>query len=176
MYLKSTIVVALALLLVAGIGVAYAMWSEVLRVNVYVNTGEVDVKWSDWWTNDTEEKTGLDVTKVYISPEEYDDEGDIIKLNVTIDNAYPCYAVEIHLLVDNIGTIPVDLLGYGITGVNTTALDVQLILPEDTQIDPGGASEYVLIIHVLQGADENSTYTFDVTLTFAQWNEVPAPT
>jgi len=66
----------------------------------------------------------------------------------------------------------VKLLSYSITGVDGSALSVSLDVPEDTQIDPGYSSTYILHITVLQGAEENSTYTFEVELVFAQWNEV----
>jgi len=158
------------------------MWSETLRVNVTVSTGEVDVKWSAYYCSDTgpdpqtpdsfsntEEK---DVAQCYVTAEEYDDEGDVIKLNVTIVNAYPGYHAEITGIVDNIGTIPVKLLSHNMTGVDESAISAYLDIPEDTQIEPGDNSTYTLTIDVLQEASENATYTFEVTLVFAQWNEV----
>jgi hypothetical protein len=56
--------------------------------------------------------------------------------------------------------------------VDEKALSVSLSVPEDTLIDSGGSSTYTLHITVLQDAAENSRYTFEVDLTFAQWNEV----
>ncbi len=182
-YTSSKIVGILALtILLASLATAYAMWSETLRINVTINTGEVDVEWSDWKCSDTgpdpqapgfNNSEGKDVASCIVEPELYDDEGDVIKLNVTITNAYPGYQPSIKLLVDNIGTIPVKLLNYTITGVNTTALDVDFTVPSDTQIHPGEDSTYEMTITVLQPAEENATYTFEVTLVFAQWNEVP---
>jgi len=171
---------ALAVVL-ASIGAAAAMWSETLKINVKVNTGEVDVEWSEWNCSDTgadpqaegfDNSEGKDVAQCIVEAEKYDDEGDVIKLNVTITNAYPGYHAVITGIVDNIGTIPVKLYKHEITGVNKTALSVELGIPEDTQIEPGGNSTYTLTIDVLQAATENATYTFEVTLVFAQWNEV----
>lgn len=171
---------ALAVVL-ASVGAAAAMWSETLLINITVHTGEVDVKWSDWYCSDTgpdpqapgfNNTEGKDVAKCYVNPEREDEEGDVIKLNVTLDNTYPGYSVEITAIVDNIGTVPVKLLNHSFTGLEELPLDVELVIPEDTQIDPGLNSTYKLKITVLQEAEENTDYSFDLTLTFAQWNEV----
>ncbi len=182
-YTSSKIIGILALtILLASLATAYAMWSETLRINVTINTGEVDVEWSDWACSDTgpdpqapgfNNSEGKDVASCIVEPELYDDEGDVIKLNVTIVNAYPGYQPEFKFLVDNIGTIPVKLLNYTIIGVNTTALDVEFYPPADTQIHAGEDSTYEMKVTVLQAAEENATYTFEITLVFAQWNEVP---
>jgi len=181
MYKQKTLF-GLALALIAIVlGTALAMWSETLMVNVAVNTGEVKVKFSDWSCSDKgadpqaegfHNTEGKNVASCGITVEKRDDEGNPIKLLVTINNAYPGYSVDVDLVIDNIGTIPVKLLNSNISGVNESALSVSLTVPEDTQIDPGYNSTYTLHITVLQTAAEKSTYTFEVTLTFAQWNEV----
>ncbi|WFO74772.1 hypothetical protein J4526_06765 [Desulfurococcaceae archaeon MEX13E-LK6-19] len=173
-------------IILVGFGAALAMWSETLRINVYINTGEVKVKWSNWSCSDvgidpqapgfnnTEEK---DVAKCIVKPELYDAEGNPIKMNITLDNVYPGYAVNITLIVDNIGTIPVKLLSYSWTNLSAQdeeALNISLIIPNNTQIDPpNGTGVYILEIIVTQQANETATYHFDLELTFAQWNEVP---
>ncbi len=180
-------IITLAVILV-GFGTAMAMWSETLKVNVYVDTGEVKVKWSDWNCSDTgpdpqavnlgfhneEEK---DVATCYVTPEIRDEENNVIKLNITLDNAYPGYAVNITMIVDNIGTVPVKLLDYdwsNVTSVDREALKVRLITPADTQIEPDENGTYILEIIVQQAANETTTYSFDLELVFAQWNEVPS--
>ncbi len=170
-------------LLIASIGAVAAMWSETLKVNVNVNTGEVDVKWSSWSCNDNgadpqipnskfSNDEGKDVARCYVQAEKEDKEGDVIKLNVTITNAYPGYHAVITLVVDNVGTIPVKLYSSSIGKYPTSALSVSLDKPTDTQIHPGGNSTYTLTVDVLQGAGEKQNYSFEVTLVFAQWNEV----
>ncbi len=170
-------------LILLTIGVASAMWMETLRINTYVHTGEVQVAWVDWYCSDEgpdpqvgepfHNEEGKDVAKCIIEPEVYDEEQNIIKLNVTIVNAYPGYAPEITLVVENIGTIPVKLLDYSISEYDENALSVDFIIPEDTQIHPGETLELGIKIVVLQEAEELTTYTFEVEYTFAQWNEVP---
>ncbi len=170
-------------LLIASIGAVAAMWSETLKVNVNVNTGEVDVKWSSWSCNDNgadpqipnstfNNDEGKDVARCYVQAEKEDEEGDVIKLNVTITNAYPGYHAVITLVVDNIGSIPVKLYSSSIGSYPSRALSVSLDKPSDTQIHPNENATYTLTIDVLQGAAENQNYSFEVTLVFAQWNEV----
>ncbi len=173
-------------IILVGFGAALAMWSETLKLNVYVNTGEVKVKWSNWSCSDVgpdpqapgfNNTEGKDVATCIVEPEIYDAEGNPIKMNITLDNVYPGYAVNITLVVDNIGTVPVKLLAYNWTHFDPAdeeALNVTLYIPSDTQIDPpNGTGTYILEIIVTQQANETATYNFDLELTFAQWNEVP---
>lgn len=172
-----TLAVSIALL--ATMGIALAMWSETLLVNVTVYTGEVDVKFSSWSCSDsgpdpqapgfhnTEEKN---VASCDIQVERLDEEGDPIKLLVTLNNTYPGYTVDVTLTIDNIGTIPVKLYQSSISG--SGIISASLIIPEDTQIDPGSSADYILRITIPQEAEENSTYSLEITLVFAQWNEV----
>jgi len=172
---KVAAVFATIALVFVFMGASYAMWSETLRVNVTINTGEVDVKWSDWSCSDTGIDPGKDkdVGSCTVFAEQTDSEGDVIKLGVVLNNTYPCYYCNVTLIVDNIGTVPVKLYNWTIDKANNTPIDVDLVIPSDTQIDPGLNATYMLNIHVLQSAAENATYTFNVTLIFAQWNEVP---
>ncbi len=180
-------IIMLAAILV-GFGTAMAMWSETLKVNVYVDTGEVKVKWSDWSCSDTgadpqyteagfHNEEGKDVAKCYVTPEKKDNDNNVIKLNVTLDNVYPGYAVNITMIVDNIGTIPVKLYSSSWSNLSTIdkeALDIRLIKPSDTQIEPNENGTYILEVIVKQAANETTTYSFDLELEFAQWNEVPS--
>ena len=175
---KTIIPIIMVLAIIAG---AVAMWYDTLKINATIETGEVKVKFSDWMCSDNGSDPqaedfyndeGKDVATCDIDVELEDEEGNAVKLLVTLDNAYPGYSVDVTLIIDNIGTIPVKLLSYDIEGVDEDALSVSLDVPEDTQIDPGYSSTYTLHITVLQDAEENSTYTFEVELVFAQWNEV----
>lgn len=179
--------ITLVSILLIGFGTAMAMWSETLKLNAYVNTGEVKVKWSDWSCSDTgpdpqapgfNNSEGKDVAQCIVTVEEEDSEGNPIKLNVTIVNAYPGYAVNITLIVDNIGTIPVKLLSYSwsnLSSADVEALNITLYMPADTQMHEGENTTYILEIIITQEANETSTYSFDPELTFAQWNEVNGP-
>ena len=179
-------VVLISVVLVA-ISTTIAMWSETLKINTYIHTGEVKVKWSAWECSDTgpdpqapgyNNTEGKNVSRCIVTVEQNDTEGNPIKLNITLDNAYPGYAVNITLIVDNIGTIPVKLYQVNWTDLDandTAALSLRLIQPCSTQIEPGENSTYILEIIVNQAANETATYSFDLELVFAQWNEVNGP-
>lgn len=201
-FAKSVIGIFVALLLLASAGIAYAMWSETLKVNVYVDTGEVDVKWSSWECNDAGIDPGYDkdVGKCYVQPESEDIEGDVIKLNITLDNAYPSYNVTIMGEVDNIGSIPVEPVRFffdsnengeydpgeteivvctdyplDLDGDEKADVDFHMFLLNDsgdgTQIDPNESDMYGFMIHIKQNATELETYEFHIVMQFAQWNE-----
>jgi len=179
--------IALVSILLIGFGAALAMWSETLKLNAYVNTGEVKVEWSDWSCSDIgadpqapgfNNTEGKDVAKCIVTVEKNDAESNPIKLNVTIIKAYPGYAVNITLVVDNIGTIPVKLLSSSwsnLSRADEEALNITLYKPADTQMHEGENTTYILEIIITQEANETSTYSFDLELTFAQWNEVNGP-
>lgn len=181
--------IAILSILLVGFGVAMAMWSETLRINTYISTGIVKVKWSDWSCSDTgadpqapgfNNTEGKDVATCSVEPEIRDEENNTIKLKINITNAYPGYKAVVTLVVDNIGTIPVKLYKVNWTDVgldDLSDLEVTFTGPEDgdTQIEPGENDTYTLTIIVKQEAEEDSSYFFDLELTFAQWNEVTTP-
>ncbi len=174
-------------ILLVGFGAALAMWSETLKINAYIHTGTVKVKWENWSCSDTgpdpqapgtqfNNSENKDVAKCYVTVEKRDAEQNPIKLNVTLIKAYPGYAVNITMVVKNIGTIPVKLLNWSWSNFSTIddkALNITLYKPCDTQMHENETSTYILEIIVTQEANETSTYSFDLELMFAQWNEVP---
>ncbi len=175
---------ALALIL-ASIGAVSAMWYQSIGIDVTIHTGRVAVIWDGWSCNDEgadpqipntsfDNSEGKDVATCSISSLETNDDG-TVTLNVTITNAYPGYFANLSLLVKNVGTIPVKLVNSSIQGADSNALMVDLQTPGSTQIHPDETGQYYLNIGVLQTAQQSSTYSFTVTLMFAQWNEVTGP-
>ncbi|BEP18295.1 hypothetical protein PYJP_16470 [Pyrofollis japonicus] len=175
---------ALIGVMLASIIGAYSMWSETLTVNGTVNTGEVKVAFTGWSCSDTgadpqlpnstfHNEEGKDVANCDISVTQVDDDGNAIVLRVTINNAYPGYTPVIALNITNIGTIPVKL--YNSSVKVDSPIIVELATPDSTQMHPDDTHTYYLTISVPQDAAENSSYSFEVTLTFAQWNEVSTP-
>lgn len=171
--------IVIPLTMLVAIGFALAMWSETLYVNVTVQTGEVKVEFSEWYCSDTgpdpqaegfnnEEGKNVASCDVYVEVEENDY---VTKLAVFLNNTYPGYTVDVTLIVDNIGTIPVKLYDYSLNF--DQPIIAELIIPEDTQIHPGGYATFILRITVPQEAEELTEYFGEITLTFAQWNEVP---
>lgn len=157
---KLAIVFLVPMIILATTGLAYAMWSETLKINVTVKTGEVDVKWSSWDCTDKGIDPGYDkdVGKCSVTSEATDDEGETIKLNVTLSNAYPCYNVTIFGEVDNVGTIPVKpyMIFYDANGdgkFNTSDGDFEISLCRDYGLDLDGDGKADIDIHLYLAVD-----------------------
>jgi len=180
--LNATISLALIGLVILALGTAMAMWYETLLVNTYVETGNVKVAWVDWKCSDTgpdpqaegfSNSEGKNVAQCIVEPEIYDDEGNVVKVNITLVNAYPGYNPVITLTVKNIGSIPVKLYDYTDASGIDDSLRVSITVPEDTQLHPGETHDITINIEVLQDAGESTSYSFELEFTYAQWNEVP---
>ncbi len=178
-------VFGLALLgvMLASVVGAYSMWSETLTISGTVDTGEVKVVIANYTCSDTgadpqvpdagfSNSEGKDVASCEITP--VSEDGSVVGLQVTIDNAYPGYEAAITASIQNVGTIPVKLLSATIDNPNEGIINVTLTHPEDTQMHPGDVHDYTITVDVSQSAEERASYSFEVTLVFAQWNEVPS--
>lgn len=100
-------------------------------------------------------------------------------LIVTLSNAYPSYGNTIWYEIENTGSIPVKVQDLSIDPDNFT-LDVEVEVwftdvHVGLQIDPGEVVQGDLVVHVLQDADEDATYTFTAEIYLVQWNEYEAP-
>jgi len=132
---RTVIGILVALIAVIGSVTAYAMWSETLRINASVSTGEVDFEFlngsliyldgcglspgygydhgNDWNTtyypNSSATQLDKDVACTSAFLVDSDGDGDYDTLNITIHNAYPWYYTHIAFKVHNDGTIPIKL-------------------------------------------------------------------
>ncbi|RLG79951.1 MAG: hypothetical protein DRO13_04935 [Thermoprotei archaeon] len=111
---------------------------------------------------------GKDVAACFMDLLEVDERGNNISLSLLLTNAYPGYSVEAEAVVKNTGTIPVRILGYTIEPPDLP-LEIYLEPPLSPYIDPGKEAVYTLHLSVLQIANENSVYPFNVTLQFEPW-------
>jgi hypothetical protein len=120
---------------------------------------------------------------------------------VEIVNAYPSYECEITLALSNTGSIPFNIAGSNVEGIEEP-LEGSCVFPEDEQVDPGEEGLVECTIHVMQTAAQNvctgttaastlpdsdtpgvfpvvtetctvglGTYTFGLEICVAQWNE-----
>ena len=122
-------------------------------------------------------------------------------VEVVITNGYPCYAVEVTLHAENCGTVPMIAKAVVLTYTDATGTEQSITLtdggcyyidgvtqyeyPDDwghvlqlmwvnntgTQREPGGIWEDSLLIHVLQPANQNDSYSFTITREYIQWDE-----
>jgi hypothetical protein len=193
-----TIFVILVLSLIT-IGVGYGLWSETLVINGTVRTGNLDAEMAVLEVDRTDDETGALLGNGENDNTQFElkDIGqcEAVMINrhtmrVTVSNAYPSFHCFVRYAVDNIGTIPFDIYGpdYFLDGVfvgtgsfiGTNQMTVntfpQCLLSDALQIDP--AHEPVICdlhFHLEQGAEERTTYTFEVKLFARQWNEEALP-
>jgi len=176
-----------AIMMLAIIGSAAAMWSDSLKVAITIKTGDVDVGFGTPSTNDPEGSNDpgydKDVATCYANLVEIQDEdngnptgNNDADLNITIVNAYPSYSCNVTFTVINTGTIPVK--GPHVTIISSNLSSAVICTDNFTperQIDAGQSETFWIKCHVEQSAAENSTYVLELKLMFHQWNEEPPP-
>lgn len=89
---------------------------------------------------------------------------------VTVTNAYPCYENYIHFTMLVGGTVPVRLQDVTIINPNP-CIEVLGWDSWGEQRHPGERSDNTMWFHVLQCADQNTTYSFEVEFLYVQYNE-----
>lgn len=186
--------ILMLLIALAGLGVAYALWSKTLSIEGTVQTGRLHARWDgaicseffDWpWPAEgSGEVEGKDVgsTSVFIDP------NDNNLLHLIIENGYPSYAVDCEVEYVNDGTIPwiirgttivptsPNLTNCALTGGQTKTLTcdqltVVLVDGIGAQVDPGDGVASSVRVHIEQAADQNAEYLFEIKICVAQWNE-----
>jgi hypothetical protein len=130
--LTTTAIATLAVLI--AVGVAFALWADVLKIHIEVNTGEVDVEFGSWsvreyvgfpdgnggWSfvEEGSDPEAKDVAQCTVTLEDIEDEestslgtagNNDLDLVITIENGYPGYKCEVTFEVKNTGSIPVKL-------------------------------------------------------------------
>ena len=178
----------LLLISLALIGFAYAHWEKIITVEGQVSTGTIDAKITACYCNDPPGKTDPGYDKDVascecskIGPQ---------KASVTISNAYPCYNVNITIVVKNTGTIPIALGEVGVDGNiipkqqwkqidldNDGKNDIEFYVIPGGSANPGEFIAPILKIHIMEGAKQSSAeqttkYTFTIEFDFWNWNEV----
>ncbi|MCE4603590.1 MAG: hypothetical protein F7B20_01320 [Aeropyrum sp.] len=189
---RAPAILLLALLAAAGVGGVFALWDEILTVDVFVETGELEASLSVESMGDNEidqaiemgepDPTVKDVSSILC---ELSEDGNTVF--VTVTNAYPSITYWCELDLTNNGTIPFKV--QSINFMNDTISPVAEefgfyddlnLNPPDTfvvgaQIEPGQSGYDYLVIHLSNDAQENSTYTATIEIQVVQWNEFTEP-
>ena len=141
--LTTTAIATLAVLI--AVGVAFALWADVLKIHVEVNTGNVDVEFGSYsvkeyvgfpasgggwdFKEEGSDPEAKDVADCQVALQEVEDEesgspstaGDNdLDLVITISNGYPGYKCEVTFEVKNTGSIPVKLYFFDEDGNRLT--------------------------------------------------------
>lgn len=184
------IILAIAL---AFLGVGYALWSETLTIEGTVQTGEVDVEFSEYepvecvdtpagqCQEEPEEKDDAATCMVEWQGPDDDSEGDegADLLEVTVTGMYPSYHCKVSFDVTSIGSVPVHVkLPVPTDDIPAwVATDFEECYEDSVQLHQGESTDPCTIdIHFTnaQAPEENSgPYTFGWTILAHQWNEEP---
>ena len=104
------------------LGVAYAHWQDMIRINGIVNTGSLSVGFVDVVCVDKETKEGLlkDVGNCSCGLDEWfkdphTNKTGYKKLWVNITNGYPSYYCEATFILRNLGTVPAVIVNFTLT-------------------------------------------------------------
>lgn len=193
--LFATVVLILA---AATLGLGSAHWTWLLTDTGMVETGNFGGSWT--WASCAEFHTWPDPPMVF--PQDFGEAGGLDVgsttayadlsnpriMHMTVDNAYPSYAVDCQVHFWNSGTIPWIIRGTEIVPVGTNLhncvmtgnqvktlnCDEMTVIYADgigSQIDPGDGAAGSVTLHVEQLADPESTYDFEVHICVSNWNE-----
>jgi len=158
---------------------ALAMWSETLRVNVAVGTGEVDWEivppaiWldkcgsgdKDWNASvPRPQQLNKDVGCTYVELIDSDSDGDYDTMNVILRNVYPWYYTHIAFKVHNDGTIPIKIWRVIIADkyylYRIGSVDVDLTNDGKPDIRIWWGNDFGVQLHPCDSAD----ISFDITV------------
>jgi hypothetical protein len=196
--LTTTAIATLAVLI--AVGVAFALWADVLKIHIEVNTGDVDVEFGGYsveeyvgfpdgsggwnYVKEGSDPEAKDVAQCTVTLQEVEDEEGVnpspagdndLDLVITITNGYPGYKCEVTFEVVNSGSVPVK----GPTYVDPPSpyTDGHILVEHDistaacVQLHPGDKQTFTVNVTVLQSAEEQTTYTVQIHLRYDQWNE-----
>ena len=124
----------LALVLALGtLGIGYAMWFDTVTIEGTAETASLDLSFdwaeppiaSEFYWEDGRLVLGEYLGKEVASTEAWysDEETNIVTdkkghetLNILVDNAYPGYIARVTFLLHNIGSVPLDVVRYEMSG------------------------------------------------------------
>lgn len=175
----------LLIVLLAGVGVAYGLWSETLTINGTVQTGDVNVEFTD--VNTTE---GVAIDGVLTIPEPKEKaeaancEAKILNqgtdneiLEITTTGAYPSWHCFVEFNITSTGSVPVHVYKpepvQGYNNPDWALLECKIDESGFRQIHKDEYFPCVLTIHFTNddGVQEKGTYTFRYSIEARQWNE-----
>jgi hypothetical protein len=164
----------LLVLALVTLGVGYGLWSETLKINGVVGTGEVDAGWSVEAFGD-DEPALKDYSSIICYTEPKEEPGvSPHKLWVVITNAYPSITYYCDFDIHNDGTIPLHIGPFVINrGTLPPLTNLTITDLESTQLEPCEEALGRITVHLKNDAEENKEYTFEVSVDVVQWNEAP---
>jgi hypothetical protein len=197
--MKQLTVIATALLLTT-VAISFALWADVLKIQLVAYTGNVDVQFgsysvkeyvgfpSDGGWSFVQEGSGeaKNVGNCTVTLQDIENEeaqsglgtsagNNDLDLVITITNGYPGYKCEVTFEVVNSGSVPVK--GPTYVDPQSPYTDGHILVEHGistaacVQLHPGDKQTFTVNVTVLQGAEEQTTYKVQIHLRYDQWNE-----
>jgi len=161
---KMVIALALTMLTLTAMGYSYACTNGGWQINCYCYC---NVKFTKVTTWDNEiEKDVANITAKIIGCS-----GDTI--DAYIKNGYPCYMAYINYTIKNIGCKPVHFNSLTIINPNPEALEITTTDRTCTWLAPGEKTSVLTTVHILQQAQQNWQYQFQIKIGFKCQKEYP---
>lgn len=191
-------VVAMIMLSVAGL--AYAHWTDLIKINGIVNTGTLNIAFDHAYCLEKESWEGLpkDVANCSCELDEWvldvhTNKTGWKKLHIEIWNAYPSYWCNVTFVLHNIGTVPGVFKNFTLIPItpglifvhvgpghweaqDTTIIGSPVIFNltfidlVGIQLDPCNLTKAQVDFHFKQSAPECHTYEFEIEIGIECWD------
>ena len=148
----------------AGMGISYATYGDDI-VGEGVPSCWCDVAFTSAEPGDPpDNEGGIDVG--YVGTVTLDPSGSSI--NIDIFNAYPGYEAYIDFTITNLGNKPINVDSVSVSGsYDPDELEILVNgVDEGTTLGVGNSWDGTVTTKVLQGAEQNTLYTFTISLVF----------
>ena len=162
-------IVVILLLALAATGIAYGYWTDQVKINGAVQTGELDVEWAYYANSDTNCTYSMDptyhtftITGANAAPSD------------VLDYAASTFWCEVFLQVKNTGTIPVKLQAPIITKTGPDYWTIWPPVPGVETVQPGemstGYYNITFRVPASETGNEGATSTLAVVVNAVQVN------
>ena len=193
---RLTLVFLFSVVVLSMVGVSYALWFDSLYVDTWIETGDIDLKFTGVSHPDGPGAVDLPNTKnvgwVYVvewweGVNAGGQPGVVLtdELHIELHNVYPCYYADFQLELTCLGSIPIHITSIEVIpdnfvlstgyGEDDGEIWVELFGPDPeqgpVQMHQGDWITYSLKIHIEQPALQDTIYTFTVVYTYVNYNE-----
>ena len=157
------IIVMILMMALAALGVGYAWWTEQLTATGTIQTGSIDVQMEgiSYSTNDP-----LDIATCSSKLS-----GDGKSMTITMGNVYPGYVCMIDFDLTNHGTVPAKITDVTLPSSHLAYNVIpsgELVVRDE--LNPSSPKPGRFKVEIKPGADQKSSYTFEVGIDIAQGN------
>ena len=145
----------LAIIALSIIGYSYACYNGGIHIDCY--QPNCDLKFICVTTSDNEVIKDVGKVCAKITCDGY-------TINAYVTNSYPCYEAYINYTIKNKGTCPIHFDSVTIINPNPEALDITTTNHTCTWLSPCETVQGTTTVHILQPAQQNSEYTFQIKI------------